>query len=150
MADTASVQQEIATAIFGNLRVRLTSEERMGLAKPSATTPEAYQLYLRGKYHAGQPTMAELKKSIDYFQQAIDKDPGYALAYAGLADAYSQLGGEWVFLPPADVVPKANAAAQKALELDKNLAKHIVRWDLPSFLIGIGRAQNESLNAQLS
>src|SRR5205085_10647115 len=75
------------------------------------------------KYHAGQSTVAELKNSIDYYQQAIDKDPGYAIEYAGLAEAYSQLGGEWVFLPPADVLPKANAAAQKALELDEKLGE---------------------------
>ena len=123
LADIHSVQQEIATAVSGNLRVRLTGEEKQRLVKSSATNPEAYQLYLRGKYHAGQPTVAELKKSIDYFQQAIEKDPGYALAYAGLADSYCQLGGEWVFLPPSDALPKAKAAAQKALELDEKLAE---------------------------
>jgi eukaryotic-like serine/threonine-protein kinase len=123
MADTASVQQEIARAISGNLRLRLTSEERNRLAKSSATNPEAYQLYLKGRYHANQTTAIELKKAIDYFQQAIDKDPGDASAYAGMADAYSALGGGWMYLPPIDSFPKAKAAAQKALELDDTLAE---------------------------
>src|ERR1700675_65581 len=85
VADTASVQQEIATAISGNLRLRLTSEDKTRLAKSSATNPEAYQLYLKGRYLANQSTAEELKKSLEYFQQAIDKDPRYALAYVGLA-----------------------------------------------------------------
>ena len=105
LADIVSVQQEIATAISGNLRVRLTQEEKTRLNKSPATNPEAYQFYLRGRYHANQTTAAELKKGIEYFQQAIDKDPGYALAYAGLADSYSALGGGWQYLrPSADFV----------------------------------------------
>ena len=123
MADASSVQQEIATAISGNLRVRLTSEEKNRLAKSSATNPEAYQLYLKGRYHANQSTAAGLKKSIEYFEQAIDKDPAYALAYAGLADSYSALGGDWLYLPPTDSFPKAKAAAMKALELDDTLGE---------------------------
>src|ERR1700739_229751 len=97
-----SLQQESATAISGNLRVRLTGEEKTRLAKSSATNPEAYQLYLKGRYHANQTTAAGLKKSIEYFQQAIDKDPGYALAYAGLADSYSGLGGGWNYFSPSN------------------------------------------------
>src|SRR2546429_629153 len=115
LADIHSVQQEIATAVSGNLRVRLTSEEKTRLNKSSATNPEAYELYLKGRYHANQTTEAELKKGIEHFQQAIDKDPGYALAYAGLADAYSSLGGGWNYLSPSDSFPKAKAAATKAL-----------------------------------
>ena len=140
LADAVSVQQEIATAISGNLRVRLTSEEKTRLVKSSATNPEAYQLYLNGRYHANQTTAAEVKKGIDYFQQAIDKDPGYALAYAGLADSYSTLGGGWVYLPPIDSFPKAKAAAMKALEIDDTLAEahaalayvvYYADWDWP-------------------
>jgi len=140
LADAGSVQQEIATAISGNLRVRLTSEEKTRLVKSSATNPEAYQLYLKGRYHANQTTAAEVKKGIDYFQQAIDKDPGYALAYAGLADSYSTLGGGWVYLPPIDSFPKAKAAAMKALEIDDTLAEahaalayvvYYADWDWP-------------------
>jgi TPR repeat protein len=90
---SSTIQQEIANAISVNLRVRLTSEEKTRLAKPSATNPEAYQLYLKGRYLANQGTAEELKKSIEYFQQAIDKDPGYAMALVGLADSYNWLGG---------------------------------------------------------
>jgi len=86
LADIRSVQQEIATAVSGSLRVPLTDAEKTRLNKLPATNPEAYQLYLKGRYHANQSTAEELKKAIDYFQQTIDKDPGYALAYAGLAD----------------------------------------------------------------
>jgi serine/threonine protein kinase/tetratricopeptide (TPR) repeat protein len=123
MSDVVSVQQEIASAISGNLRVRLTSEDKTRLAKSSATNPEAYQLYLKGRYFGNQATGAGLKKSVEYFEQAIDKDPGYALAYAGLADSYSALGGNWLYLPPSDSIPKAKAASKKALELDDTLAE---------------------------
>jgi serine/threonine protein kinase/tetratricopeptide (TPR) repeat protein len=123
LADIRSVQQEIAIAVSGSLRVPLTDEEKTRLNKLPATNPEAYQLYLKGRYHANQATAEELKKAIDYFQQAIDSDPGYALAYAGLADTYCQLGGEYEFSPATQVLPKAKAAAQKALELDDTLAE---------------------------
>jgi eukaryotic-like serine/threonine-protein kinase len=123
LADVVSVQQEIATAISGNLRVRLTSEDKTRLAKSSATNPEAYQLYLKGRYFGNQATGAGLKKGVEYFEQAIDKDPGYALAYAGLADSYSALGGDWLYLPPSDSIRKAKAASKKALELDDTLAE---------------------------
>jgi serine/threonine protein kinase/Tfp pilus assembly protein PilF len=123
VTDASSVQQEIATAISGNLRLRLTSEEKNRLAKSSATNPEAYQLYLKGRYHASQSTAVGLKKGIEYFEKAIEKDPGYALAYAGLADSYAGLGGDWLYLPPSDSFPKAKAAAMKALELDDTLGE---------------------------
>ena len=123
LADIHSVQQEIATAVSGSLRVRLTTEDKTRLNKSSVTNPEAYQLYLKGRYHASQSTAAGLKKSIEYFEQAIEKDPGYALAYAGLADSYAGLGGDWLYLPPSESFPKAKAAAMKALELDDTLAE---------------------------
>jgi serine/threonine protein kinase/tetratricopeptide (TPR) repeat protein len=123
LADITSVQQEIANAVSGNLRGGLTSEDKTRLNKPSTTNAEAYQLYLKGRYHANQATAAELRKGIEYFQQAVEKDPGYALAYAGLADSYSALGGGWQYLPPSDTLPKAKAAAMKALQLDDTLAE---------------------------
>jgi eukaryotic-like serine/threonine-protein kinase len=158
LADVVSVQKEIATAISGNLRVRLTSEEKTRLAKSSATTPEAYQLYLKGRYHANQTTAAELKKGIEYFQQAIDQDPGYALAYAGLADSYSALGGGWMYLPPTDSFPKAKAAAMKALQLDDTLAEahaalayvDFFDWDWPSAEQEFKRAIELNPNSALS
>jgi eukaryotic-like serine/threonine-protein kinase len=123
MADTASVQQEIATAISGNLRVRLTNEEKTRLAKSSTTNPEAYQLYLKGRYHVNQGTAEGYKKGIEYFQQAIEKDPRNALAYAGLADSYDGLGGTLIYLPPSETLPKAKAAAMKALDFDDTVAE---------------------------
>ena len=122
-ADIGSVQQEIATAISGNLRVRLTTEQRTHLAKASATNPEAYQLYLKGRYFANQATADSLEKSIQYFQQSIEGEPSNAEAYAGLADSYASLGGGWLYLPTTESLPKAKAAAMKALELDSSLAE---------------------------
>jgi tetratricopeptide (TPR) repeat protein len=78
---------------------------------------------LKGRYFGNQATGAGLKKGVEYFEQAIDKDPGYALAYAGLADSYSALGGDWLYLPPGDSIRKAKAASKKALELDDTLAE---------------------------
>src|SRR5213594_3647214 len=159
LADIHSVQQEIATAVSGNLRVRLTSEEKTRLNKSSATNPEAYELYLKGRYHANQTTAAELKKGIEYFQQAIDKDPGYALAYAGLADSYSSLGGGWNYLSPSDSFPKAKAAAMKALELDDTLAEahaalayavFFADWDWPTAEREFKRAIELNPNSALS
>jgi eukaryotic-like serine/threonine-protein kinase len=123
LADIASVQQEIASAISGNLRVRLTSEEKTRLGKTYSANAEAYQLYLKGRYHANQGTAEGYKKGIEYFQQAIDKDPGYALAYASLADSYVGLGGGNAYAPPRETLPKAKAAATKALELDETLGE---------------------------
>jgi len=131
--DLHSVQQEIATAISENLRVRLTSEEKTRLVTLSEPKPEAYQLYLKGRYLSNQATAEATKKSIEYFQQAIDKDPGYAMAYVGLADSYNTLGALLNYASPRETLPKAKAAATKALELDKTLgdahaALAIVEW----------------------
>jgi serine/threonine protein kinase/tetratricopeptide (TPR) repeat protein len=123
LADVASVQREIATAVSGNLRMRLTSEEKARLGKASEANPDAYQLYLKGRYFGNQPTALGLKKSIGYFEQAIEKDPSYALAYAGLADSFAALGGDWLYQPPSESFPKAKAAATKALNLDDTLAE---------------------------
>ena len=123
LADITLVQQEIATAISENLRVRLTSEEKARLVKSSQPKPEVYQLYLKGRYFSNQSTAEGLRKSIEYFQQAIDRDPGYAMAYVGLADSYNWLGGGLNYVSPSETLPKAKAAAMKALELDKTLGE---------------------------
>ena len=141
LADIASVQQEIASAISGNLRLRLSSEDKTRLAKSSATNPEAYQLYMKGRYVANQSTADGLNKSIEYFQQAIDKDPGYAMAYVGLADSYNTLGAGLNYVSPRETIPKAKAAAMKALELDNTVgeahaalgfAEWFYDWDWPT------------------
>lgn len=159
VADASSVQQEIATAISGNLRVRLTSEDKTRLAKSSTTNPEAYQLYLRGRYLSNQSTAEGLKKSVEYFQQAIDKDPGYAMAYVGLADSYNWLAGGLNYVSPSETLPKAKAAAMKALELDKTLgeahgalafALWFSDWDWPSAEREFKRAIELSPNSAIS
>jgi eukaryotic-like serine/threonine-protein kinase len=159
LADVVSIQQEIATAISGNLRVRLTSEEKTRSAKTYAANPEAYQLYLNGRYHANKGTYDGLMKGIEYFQQAIAKDPSYALAYASLADSYVQLGGWLNYLPPSEAGPKAKAAAMKALELDDSLgeahaalarAQYYFGWDWPSAEREFKRAVELNPNSAIS
>jgi eukaryotic-like serine/threonine-protein kinase len=123
VANVLMVQEEIVKEISENLRLRLTGEEKARLAKPYTANAEAYQLYLKGRYHASKDTSEGLNKGIEYYQQAIGKDPGYALAYAGLADCYGVLGSGMDYLPPKESLPKAKAAATKALELDDALAE---------------------------
>jgi serine/threonine protein kinase/tetratricopeptide (TPR) repeat protein len=123
LANIPSLQQEIATAVSGQLRVPLTREDKNRIGRASTGNAEAYQLYLKGRYLASQATAEGLKKSIGYFQQAIDNDGNYALAYASLADAYNGLGGGLVYMPPSETFPKAKAAAMKAIQLDSTLAE---------------------------
>jgi TolB-like protein/Tfp pilus assembly protein PilF len=122
LTDIFAVESEIAKTIADALQAKLTgSEQHVIAARPTENT-EAHQLYLKGRFFWNKRTGNDLKKSLDYFQQAIAADPNYALAYAGVADAY-------VFLPgytagtPRDCYPKAMAAAKKALELDDTLAE---------------------------
>ena len=119
-SEIVSLQQQIAGDIAEKLRSGLTVTEKQKVTKQGTQNPEAYQLYVKGRYYWNKRTNADLKTAVSYFNQAIDKDPGYALAYSGLADAYGSLpsfGGD-----PDEVVPKSNAAAEKALELDPTLA----------------------------
>jgi len=120
--DLIAAQNEIALAIVGNLRRKLTNAERRQLDKNDTKNPEAYQLRLKGRYYLLKLTPPEMKKSIEFFRQAIDADPGYALAYVNLADAYRLLSitGE---MPPHDAFPKAKAALSRALEIDETLAE---------------------------
>jgi eukaryotic-like serine/threonine-protein kinase len=120
-SDILGLQQQIASDIAGKLRSKLSGAEKQQVTKQGTRNPEAYQLYVKGRYYWNKRTAADLKTAISYFNQAIDKDPGYALAYSGLADAYGVMpnyGGD-----PNDVYPKSNAAAEKALELDPTLAR---------------------------
>jgi TolB-like protein len=121
LADLLSLQEEIAKQIAERLRLRLTGEQQKLLAKRPTGNPEAYQLYLKGRYYAGRATKEGLEKGIQYFNQAIATDPSYALAYDGLAYDY-WVADEWT-LSPHDAMPKAKEAAKKALELDDTLAE---------------------------
>ena len=118
--DLISLQQQIAGEIAEKLRSKLSGAEKQQVMKQGTQNPEAYELYLKGRYYWSKRTVPDIKTAISYFNQAIGKDPGYALAYSGLADAYSVLssyGGD-----PNDTYPKSNAAALKALELNPTLA----------------------------
>ena len=123
LSEIISVQGDMAKAVSKNLRgSSLTGEEKKRLTKSYTDNIEAYQLYLKGRYAWNKRTEDELKKGAEYFQQAIDLDPGYALAYAGLADSYNMLA-DYSVLPPKEAFPRAEAAASKALEMDDTLAE---------------------------
>jgi len=122
ISNLVSVQQEIAGDIYGRLRPRLAGEEMKLLSKRPTENVEAYQLYLQGLFYWNKWTQADFKKAADYFTQAAQKDPRYALSYAGLADTYSLLGDAG-YLPPSEAWPKAKAAAMQALQIDDTLAE---------------------------
>ncbi len=122
LADLLAVQDEISREISEKLRLRLTGEEKSRLASTRTVNPEAYQLYLQGRYYWNRRATEAVKKAVEYLNQAIAKDPTYALAFAGLADCYIVLAdrGE---MQPEEAHTKARAAAQRALELDPQLAE---------------------------
>jgi adenylate cyclase len=119
-ANLVLLQQQMAGDIAGQLRSKLSSSERLQVTRQGTQNPEAYDLYLKGRYAWNNRTYNDVEKAISDFNQAIVKDPGYALAYSGLADAYAVLpnyGGN-----QNEDFPKSNVAARKALELDPTLA----------------------------
>jgi len=119
-ADIISLEEQIASDLAAKIRSGPSRSEKSQVTKPGTTNPEAFDAYLKGRYYWNRRTAADIQRSITYFNQAIATDPGYALAYSGLADAYSVLstyGGS-----PSETYPKSNAAARKALELDASLA----------------------------
>jgi TolB-like protein/Tfp pilus assembly protein PilF len=122
LTDIFAVESEIAKTIAETLQARLSGSEKQMMAAAPTTDTTAYELYLKGRFFWNKRTGADLKRAIDYFNQAIAKDPNYALAYAGLADSYTLLS---VFsaASPQDSIPQARAAAKKALELDNTLAE---------------------------
>jgi eukaryotic-like serine/threonine-protein kinase len=122
MEDVFAIQDEITLAIVNKLKVTLLGGEREALVKRSTEDVEAYNLYLKGRYFWNKRTETGYLKSLEYFRQAIDKDPTYAVAYAGIADSYDLLG--WYGSPaPEEAFPRARAAAEKARELDPTLAE---------------------------
>ena len=140
LTDIFAVETEIAKAIADTLQAKLTgSEQHVIAARPTEST-EAHQLYLKGRYFWNKRTGNDLKKSIDYFQQAIAVDPNYALAYAGVADAYIWLPG-YTAGTPRDCYPKAKAAATKALQLDDTLAEAHTTLALAIWLYDFDSAQ---------
>ncbi len=121
LTDIFAVETEIAKTIADTLQAKLTGSEKNAISKKPTENPAAHELYLQGRYFWSKRSAANLRKSIDYFNQAIAQDPNYALAYAGLAQA-------WMVLPaynggaPVECKPHAEAAARKALSLDETLS----------------------------
>lgn len=142
VSEVITMQDDITRIITERLRLKLSGEDQKRLSKHYTENTQAYQLYLKGRYFWNKRTEQDIKKAIEYFQQAIDMDPNYALAYAGLADAYVSLGSSgFDAMLPQDAIPKARAAATKALEIDDALAeahaslayvKFIYDWDWPT------------------
>ena len=122
MKDVFAIQDEIARAIVTALKLKLTDEPSLALVEPRTANVEAYALYLKARYFWRRKSASGLKKGIEYFQQAIAVDPGYSLAYAGLADSHIALG-YYGYLPPKDVFPPAKAAADAAIRIDDGLAE---------------------------
>ncbi|HYX27091.1 MAG TPA: tetratricopeptide repeat protein [Pyrinomonadaceae bacterium] len=135
MSDLLATQREIATTITDKLQLRLSGSESTGITKKYTSSNEAYQLYLKGRYNWNKRTVDGIQKAAEYYKQAIDKDPSFALAYAGMAESYVLFSAYSVGLPQ-DSMPQAKAAALKAIELDGSLAeRHAV---LGAYLTGYG------------
>jgi serine/threonine protein kinase/tetratricopeptide (TPR) repeat protein len=122
LSDIFTIEEEISREISDKLRLKLSGAEKKQLTKRYTDNSEAYQLYLKGRFYWNKRTPEGLQKGIEYFQRAIDSDPDYALAYAGLADSYNILVS-YSALAPHDAFPKAKAAATRALEIDGKLAE---------------------------
>jgi len=120
--DIFAIQDEISHEISEKLRLKLTRADKKRLTKRQTDDHEAYGLYLKGRHHWNRWTEDGFYKAIDYFQQAIEKDPTYALAHSGIADSYVLLGWN-SYLPPNDAFPKAKAAATRALRIDPDLGE---------------------------
>jgi len=124
LRDTLALQKQVARSIAEEIRIELTPHEQAVLKNVKRVNPDAYEAYLKGRYFWNKRTADGLKKAIDYFSQAIETDPNYAQAYAGLADSYALLGDwEYGVLAPKEAYPRAKAAATKALELDSTLGE---------------------------
>ena len=119
--DVFAVQDAIAQKVASALALKLNEEEQQRLTKHYTQNTEAYQLYLKGRFYWNKYTEEGFRKSIEYFNQAIEQDPNYALAYSGLADSYSLLG-EMAYTPARETFPQARACAEKALAMDERLA----------------------------
>jgi eukaryotic-like serine/threonine-protein kinase len=122
LSDILTLQSAIAKAIVDEVQVKVTPQEQVRLVRSQQVNPEAHEAYLAGRFYWNKRTAEGVNKSITYFDQAVAKDPSYALAYAGLADSYHSLP-ELTTMPIAEAFPQARTAAMKALELDDSLAE---------------------------
>jgi tetratricopeptide (TPR) repeat protein len=143
LTDIFVVESEIAKTIAETLQAKLTGAEKSSIAKAPTANPEAYELYLKGRFFWNKRTGADLRKAIDYFNQAIAKDPNYALAYVGLADSYLLLSS-YAAVSPVESLPPARSALKKALELDDSLAEAHASFGLLATLeLDLHRALDE-------
>lgn len=134
LSDVLRLQERVALAIANEIKVKLTPQQEARLGHARSLSPEAHEHYLKGRFHWNKRTEEGLRRSIYYFQQAVEQDPAYALAYSGLADSYNMLG-LWGDLPQTESAPKARAAAMTALEIDEQLAEaHAsIAWTMFAF-----------------
>jgi TolB-like protein/DNA-binding winged helix-turn-helix (wHTH) protein/Tfp pilus assembly protein PilF len=124
LRDTLTLQNKVASAIADQIRINLNPQEQAALKNARVVNPEAYKSYLKGRYFWNKRTADGLKAALAYFNQAVDEDPKYAQAYSGLADTYALLGDwQYAVMPSKEALPKAKAAAVKALELDSSLSE---------------------------
>ena len=123
LADVPNIQSEITQDITQNLKMNLTGADKLRIAQRSTQNSEAYQLYLQGRFHWNRRTAGGVNKAIDFFEQAIQKDPNFALAYSGLADSYFSLTRNSAALSPKEAGAKALQAAEKAVEVDPSSAE---------------------------
>lgn len=119
-SDLAALQDNLARDISGKLRSRLSPEQKQSITRAATGNPEAYELYLKGRYHWNRRTNADVAEALEYFQHATEKDPAYAEAWAGLGNTYVVAAGYYV-MPSTESMPRAEAAAKKALELQPDL-----------------------------
>ena len=122
LRDVLVLQDEIARAVADEARVKLTPQERDILARARAVDPQAHDDYLRGQYFSNRNTEPDIQTSIGYYKKAIEKDPGYALAYAGLSEAYGRLSSPWMPIYQKEMLALQKSAALKSLEIDPSLA----------------------------
>jgi TolB-like protein/Tfp pilus assembly protein PilF len=130
--DVFALQEDLSREISEKLQLQLSGNEKQRLTKRYTEDSEAYRLYLKGRYHWNKRSPEGLQKAVEYFQQALDKDPTYSLAYAGLADTYAYLSF-FSLVAPREAMPKAKAAAMKGLEIDNDVAEAHVSMGYVSF-----------------
>jgi len=147
LTDIFEIQDDLSKSIVTALKIEISTDQKL-LSHNKSINVDAYNLYLKGRYFWNRRSREALIQSVAYFNQAIEIDPSYGLAYAGLADAYTILG-VWHYLKPNEAFPKARSAAQKALEIDESIAeahtalayvKHYYDWDWPGAEVSFKRA----------
>jgi len=148
VSDILSLQEELAHMISGRLRITLSRDQKQKLARQITSNPEAYQLYVKGRYYADKWTGEGWNKAIEFFRQAIDKDPSYASAYAGMAESYTMLGFNQ-YLPPNEAFTNAMAAAKRAVDLDDGLAEAHASMGLVSLMMWDWAAADQELRRAL-